>query len=57
MKGKMIKKLHSCGIYRDPKTREKLERCKTSRVTQIYSKALDDCYEYLDIFDEDMMNK
>lgn len=37
MKGRLIKELHNKGIYHDPQTKEKLERCKTYRVIQIYN--------------------
>lgn len=36
MKSKCIKELHENGVYRDPINKEKLERCRTSRVIQIY---------------------
>lgn len=36
MKSICLKALHKERIFRDPITREKLERCKTSRVIQVY---------------------
>lgn len=36
MKSKCIKELHEINVYRDPINKEKLERCRTSRVIQIY---------------------
>lgn len=35
MKGKLIKELHAIGVYRDPKTKRKLESMKTVEVFQL----------------------
>ena len=35
MKAELIKKLHELGIYRDPKTKQKLENMKVTGVLEI----------------------
>lgn len=35
MKGKLIKELHAMGVYRDPRTKMKLENMKTVEVFQL----------------------
>ncbi len=35
MKAELIKKLHALGVYRDPKTKQKLESMKTTSVLEV----------------------
>ena len=35
MKGELIKKLHAMGVYRDPKTKQKLESMKLAAVLEV----------------------
>ena len=35
MKAELIKKLHAMGVYRDPKTKQKLESMKVSAVLEV----------------------
>ena len=35
MKAQLVKQLHQLGIYRDPKTKQKLESLKTTQVLEV----------------------
>lgn len=35
MKGNVIKELHAMGVYRDPKTKQKLENMKLAAILQV----------------------
>ena len=35
MKAQLIKQLHALGVYRDPKTKQKLETMKTTGVLEV----------------------
>ena len=35
MKAELIKQLHQLGVYRDPKTKQKLESLKTTQVLEV----------------------
>ena len=35
MKAELIKKLHAMGVYRDPKTKQKLESMKVSAILEV----------------------
>lgn len=37
MKAELVKKLHEMGIYRDPKTKQKLETMKTTGVLEVWN--------------------
>lgn len=37
MKAELIKELHSLGVYRDPKTKQKLESMKTTGVLEVWN--------------------
>ena len=35
MKAELVKKLHAMGVYRDPKTKQKLESMKMTKVLEV----------------------
>lgn len=35
MKAQLVKQLHQLGVYRDPKTKQKLESLKTTQVLEV----------------------
>lgn len=37
MKAETVKELHALGVYRDPKTKQKLESMKLSGVLEVYN--------------------
>ena len=37
MKANLIKQLHAIGVYRDPKTKQKLETMKTTGVLEVWN--------------------
>lgn len=37
MKAELIKKLHALGVYRDPKTKQKLESMKLTDILEVYN--------------------